>query len=323
MATEKEKEKERFTKTDMERVALFQEMGYITVGDKYKSVDTAAFNESASRGKQMLPGGPKAKSALPAGYFSDKFSRVLEGEAYSDQVKMRRQYRQKEAQKNIGKPFIPSSGEKKMSGAGSYYGSLSGPIPAISPQTKPAPEYKSPGKNLYTNPAKKGTGYGYANVTLSTYSKHETDEFDRPRQAMKRENDAHKKAVKGSAFRLNMAPREYFDENPFKTDRPLPPAKKMHERKLDFKPFKPSSPAKQDGGMKAGTFEPYPSHSADPYRAKTSAARNVSASANKSGKTFFPPQGPKSAPSTSVLDQNIVRSINVQNFRTVHSVMSY
>jgi Domain of unknown function (DUF4586) len=61
----------------------------------------------------MLPGGVKSKSALQTGYFDEKFGRVLEGEAYSDQIKMRRQFRLKEAQKNIGKPFVPSSGEKK------------------------------------------------------------------------------------------------------------------------------------------------------------------------------------------------------------------
>ncbi len=61
----------------------------------------------------MLAGGGKSKSAMQSGYFSDTFSRVMEGEAYSDQVKMRRQSRLKEAQKNIGKPFVPSSGEKK------------------------------------------------------------------------------------------------------------------------------------------------------------------------------------------------------------------
>lgn len=74
----------------------------------------AGFNESAGRGRQMLPGGRKSKSALPSGYFSDKFSRVLEGESYTDPVKVRRQDRMKEAQRNIGKPFVPSSGEKKM-----------------------------------------------------------------------------------------------------------------------------------------------------------------------------------------------------------------
>jgi len=50
--------------------------------------------------------------------------------------------------------------------------------------------------------------------------------------------------TKGGAFRLNMAPRVYFDENPYKNDKPLPPAKKAFEKKLDLKPFKPSSPAK-------------------------------------------------------------------------------
>lgn len=75
---------------------------------------SVAFNESAGRGKQMLPGGRKTKSALPSGYFNDKFSRVLEGESYTDPVKMRRQDRLKDAQKNIGKPFMPSSGLKKM-----------------------------------------------------------------------------------------------------------------------------------------------------------------------------------------------------------------
>ena len=30
-------EKDKFTKTDMDRVGIFQEMGYISIGDKYKS----------------------------------------------------------------------------------------------------------------------------------------------------------------------------------------------------------------------------------------------------------------------------------------------
>ena len=30
-------EKEKFTKSDMERIGIFQEMGYISIGDKYKA----------------------------------------------------------------------------------------------------------------------------------------------------------------------------------------------------------------------------------------------------------------------------------------------
>lgn len=61
----------------------------------------------------------------------------------------------------------------------------------------------------------------------------------------------------------------------------------------------------KDGGMKAGTFDVYPTHSNDPYKAKVS--HQSTSSAKKTGKTFLPPAGPKSAPANSVLDQNIVR----------------
>jgi len=55
------------------------------------------------------------------------------------------------------------------SGIGSYYGTLSGPIPALSPQAKPGKEYKAPGKNFYTSPGKKGSGYGYVDNLLLMY----------------------------------------------------------------------------------------------------------------------------------------------------------
>ena len=73
-----------------------------------------AFNEKAGKGKQMLPGGSKTRSSLQAGYFNDKYHRVMEGESYSDPIKIRRQHRLKESQRNIGKPFLPSNGEKQM-----------------------------------------------------------------------------------------------------------------------------------------------------------------------------------------------------------------
>jgi len=60
--------------------------------------------------------------------------------------------------------------------------------------------------------------------------------------------------------------------------------------------------------MKAGTFDAYPSHSADPYRGgRMLGSRDMGAGASLTGKYFIPSPGPKSAPSTSVLDQNVVR----------------
>lgn len=60
----------------------------------------------------------------------------------------------------------------------------------------------------------------------------------------------------------------------------------------------------QPAGMKAGTFDAYPSHSADPYKGKMLRPVNV---VNKMGKTFMPSAGPKSAPVNSVLNQNVVK----------------
>ena len=61
---------------------------------------------------------------------------------------------------------------------------------------------------------------------------------------------------------------------------------------------------RQPAGCKAGTFDPYPSHSADPYKMKIHRPVNV---VNKSGKIFTPSQGPKTTPSVSIVDQNVMR----------------
>ena len=41
-------------KTDMERIGLFSEMGYISLGDRYPKVDpkSKGFNESAGKGNK-------------------------------------------------------------------------------------------------------------------------------------------------------------------------------------------------------------------------------------------------------------------------------
>ncbi|KAK3579519.1 hypothetical protein CHS0354_028348 [Potamilus streckersoni] len=299
---------ERGGKSDMDRIGVFQEMGYITIGDRYKTPGIQ-FNEVASKGKQLLPGGSKLKSALQHGYFDAKFTRVLEGESYTDPIKLRRQHRLREAQKNLGKAFLPSSVGKKMSGLGNHYGTLSGPIGAFSPTTKPGKEYKSPGKNFTTNPSKKGTGYGFIHITIGHYPLHQADPNDAAKEIMKKENAAHKGAMKGPAFRLNMHPKTFFDPSPYTSDRPL--GKRAASagavtRKDDNKPFKPSSPGKKPGGLKAGTFDPYPNHSADPYKVAIPRTLNV---VNKSGRTFLPSQGPKSSPTVSIINQNVMRQV--------------
>lgn len=307
-------------KTDMERVGLFQEMEYHTIADRYVPPGSKSFNQAAGKGKQMLIGGTKDRSALQHGYFREKFDRVYEGESYTDPIKLRRQRRLKESQKNLGKPFLPSNGDKKPSGLGNHYGTLGGPIGAFSPVKKTGKPYTSAGKNVLTNPGKHGTGFGYVGVTLGKYQNHMPDEYDRTKELSKRENADHRKNLKGGAFKLNMHPTQFFDANPYRHDRGLPPLKSGGGKRKDVKPFKQSSPPKSMGGMKAGTFDPYPSHSADPYQVKITRPVHV---VNNAGKIFMPTPGPKSFPMSSVVNTNVVRSINKQNYKAVAGVMSY
>lgn len=301
-------------KTDMERVGLFQEMNYVTIGDRFKT-GALAFNEAASKGKQMLPGGSKEKAATQAGYFQEKYGRMFEGESYSDPIKVRRQYRIQQSKRNLSKPFLPSNGDKKPSGLGSFYGTIGGSVPAFSAVGREAKSIKAPGPNVQTNPGKRGTGYGYVAITIGEYPKHLTEPYGAAGENAKKEVQGHKSSLKGGAFRLNMYPQEYFDGNPFRTDK-LPPVRKSHTAptKGDLKPFKPSSPGKRPMGGKFGTFDPYPSHSADAYTVKMKRSLTV---VNKAGKIFVPSPGPKSRPVNSIVNQNVIRSINVQNFRSM------
>ena len=59
-----------------------------------------------------------------------------------------------------------------------------------------------------------------------------------------KEHKEDKKLVKGGAFKLNSHPKDLFDENPYRHDRPLPPIKDPKTSKDKPKPFKPSNPAK-------------------------------------------------------------------------------
>ncbi|NP_001088214.1 UPF0602 protein C4orf47 homolog [Xenopus laevis] len=299
-------------KTDMERIGLFSEMGYTSIGDKYAAPGSKPFNESASKNRQMLPGGSKSMANMLGGYFDGQFKRVFEGESYSDPFKQRRQHRMQQSKKNLGKPFLPSSGEKKRSGLGSFYGTLGGPVVAFSAELKSRKAYTAPGKNFYTNPPKDGSGYGYPSVTIGKPYPYSSENYDISRELIKKEIEHHKSKLKGGAFKLNLHPKDYFEPNPYYTDKTLPPLKVHSQKKETEKPFKPSSPAKEAGGMKAGTFDPYPTHSNDPYTAKPSKTPV------KERKVFHPPGGPKTYPVHSILTSNVIKSVTALNYKTVN-----
>ncbi|CBY20569.1 unnamed protein product [Oikopleura dioica] len=306
-------------KSDMERLGVFSEVGYTTLGDKYPKVHPSSrpINQTAHKGKQMLPGGSKTMSASQSGYFEPQFKRIMEKESYIDPVKLRRQERLQKGKKNIGKSFLPSNYPKKPSGAGNHYGTLSGPIQHFSSQTKPKAAYIKEQRNFLTNPSKHGTGYGYVGVTLGKYQDHAVDPYNRMKELNRKEMDKGRALMKGGHFKLNLHPKTYFNPNVFKPELPLPPAKPASVKPPSVKPFKHSSPGKALGGSKAGCFDNYPSHSNDLYTIK----QNKKVTVNSSGKLFHAIPGPKSRPTPSVMQKNVEVRVNRNNYKRIKSVM--
>ncbi|XP_074503933.1 cilia-and flagella-associated protein 96 isoform X1 [Sebastes fasciatus] len=289
-------------KSDMERVGVFKEMSYISVGDKYAPPINRPFNESAYRSKQMQAGIAKQRCALQNGFFDKSFKRIFEREALSDPLKLARQNRIQQANKNLAKAFLPCNGVKRPCGSGSYYGTLSGPVEAMSPMSVPRTAHRSPGRNVVTSPPKKGSGYSYPNVTLSKIELYASDPYNRAKEELEKETAIHRSKVRDGPFQLNLHPRDYFQGNPYRSDKPRPPSHKPlpAAQRVSAVPFKPSSPSKKIGGMKAGTFDTYPSHSADPYVIRRSKPTNPEP-------VFRPPPGPKSIPVRSIVTIHVNR----------------
>jgi len=304
-------------KAAMERVGLFSEVGYISIGDRYNNAhpNSKPFNMAAYKGKQMMVSGNNKHSACQSGYFEPKFSRILEAEAYVEATQVKRKNRLERTKKMIGrKVWFPSDGPKEPSGLGSHYGTLSGPIGHFSAESKPKPPRAPVLKNMNTNPPKKGTGYGYCDVTLEKYHPHAIEPYERNRQLRREENTAHHNKVKGKAFKLNNHPADYFDHNPFKRVNINKPAEDNLAQKVKLKitPFQTISPSNR-------CFQSYPMHSYDPYVPPKKQERKI----NKPKGLFMPTSGPKSCPTPSVTQQNILKSVNQSNYKTIRCISKF
>lgn len=310
---------------DMNRVGLFQEMSYITVQDPYVSSSKFVFNQSAAKGKQMLPGPIKERAtALQDGYFTKPFPRVFEKEAYSDPIARRRQERVKEMKKNItNKPFITFKGETKPEGLGSNFGTFGGKVDAFSRKEKEGKPYEHEKPNVKTNPPKKGTGYGYSTVGLEKYPEYKGDKYNAPDLKAKEDFEAHKKAQVGTAFLSGKYHKVLFDKNVYITEKDGAVNKEMSRSKSDpsIKPFKPSSPPKTLGNY-AGTFTEFPKHQPDPWKVMTD-YKPIKRIVNNSGKLFTPQQGPKSKPQTSVINQNVGIKVNAKTYKSATTYATY
>lgn len=307
-------------KTDMERIGLFAELGYIT--DQYIPAHKILYSRSAFGGRQMLGDGTKARCGLQSGYFQQTFDRIMAGEAYSDRVKLSHLKRLKDLDDNLGKAFMPSRGCVDPNGLGTNYGTFSGPIPAFSYLCKARQPFKPSPKNCVVNPSKKGTGYGYPNVCIGEDYPYGHDEYPTDWKIYVNEYKEHARKRKFGPLRLGTHPQGQFDPNPYEAKRPLPPRKEKKEHpKTIGRPFLPPSKPKKMGNMKAGTFDPFPTFTGDPYKVLKRWDKNV---VNKMGRVYLPLSGPKSHPISSIVNYNLHRSMNVKNYKTfVPSAHSY
>uniref|UniRef100_UPI00358DF456 cilia-and flagella-associated protein 96-like n=1 Tax=Myxine glutinosa TaxID=7769 RepID=UPI00358DF456 len=130
-----------------------------------------------------------------------------------------------------------------------------------------------------------------------------------------KELKTHHKLLRGPAFQLSVYPQMTFDCNPYKSEKPLPQLKLKRKAKKAFVPFIPSSPAKKSGGMKCGTFNPFPQHRADLYEAKVVKPVGVKP------KFFLPTSGLKSRPVVSIVYLNVKRAINSTNYKGLQSTV--
>lgn len=306
-------------RNDLNRIGLFSEVGYISTGETYSNKPNTLI-PTRQKGRQLLTSPPKRGHDAQSAYFDKEFGRAFQGESYSDIVVMRRRDRLANKKLNIvPEPFKPSSVPQKPSGSGSLFGTIehSWPlypqpehdeVPSISPLND-VPKHETR-RNFVTKPGKKGSAYGYPNVTIGESPPYLSDPYDAARQLEMHEQKIHiSKMVEEKPFITCGARLLYFDKDIFKSSLNQRSTKSLNNvgSKLPvLPPFRPSGPAKK--GLN-GTINKYPANE-PPKPLTTSQVAKESEESKKQAAydklpTFRPVGIPKSYPSKSVVLFNV------------------
>jgi hypothetical protein len=126
-----------------------------------------------------------------------------------------------EGKKNISStPFKPSSVPPKPSGKGSHWGTIEQQWPMIKKavslkqvNTEVFKKEITPNpKNVVTRPPKKGSGYGYPDVTIGKPYEYLSDPYDRAESLLRKEREENKKKVSGMPFITSSGNPEFFNK---------------------------------------------------------------------------------------------------------------
>jgi len=314
------KEKKDITmKPDLDRMGIFTEMEYISK-DPY--VDPYKLSKSLERGKgkQFITNSTKKGHDTNDVYF-DSFKRVFEKEAYTNVNEVYRKNRL-EKLKKVAVPFRPSNVCPQSSGKGSIYGTFDHPYPlgdkekdnAVKPRSAATPTKSTAkiNKNIYTNPAKKGVGYGYVDVTIGKYYEYMSDPYDRMKELNKKERqESIKKNIDPKPFVAGSKITDYFDNSGFSWDinqetiKKNKKVEKLPEIKKLEHPFRPASNIDY-------TINKFPEYISDGIERKKNEELLKRAQLRKEGKLNTFTNGNlrlggtiKSYPISSVLDKSI------------------
>ncbi|ODN06417.1 hypothetical protein Ocin01_00264 [Orchesella cincta] len=128
--------------------------------------------------------------------------------------------RKEKDEKIIGdSPFISTVGEKSMNGLGTYYGTFITEMEAMSPETVAETDTRLQGvPNFLTNPGKKGSGYGYLDITINPYPEYMEDPAFDHYEAHRQMREEFESRLLGEKWVPGGAANDFFDPNPFRDD---------------------------------------------------------------------------------------------------------
>ncbi|KNE61921.1 hypothetical protein AMAG_07190 [Allomyces macrogynus ATCC 38327] len=288
----------------IERIGLFTE-SYL------KFSPTTVPKRPQEAGKQFTTS--PAKEDI---YFSQKYTRAFEGEAYSDMVLVRRAYRREQSQKNlVPAGFRPSNVTPRASGKGSIYGTLTHqyplkdakePLAPRSPPEKAPPESR---RNFYTSPPKVG-GYGYLEGTIGKAPGYMPSPYDLEQKLNSEAREmSKKKCVDAKPFIGSSHEKPYFDNNPFTGASPFTIGAR-NSSKAPATPWKPPSQSQPYLNAFPEYQAPYP----HPPKAEIEAQVREQVEADKAARSaagpLFKPVGTSchSHPMTSLVELGVPRA---------------
>lgn len=296
-----------------ERLGFFSEPQYISIGDKYKSNSgTKPFNMTAYKNKQMMTTTTKKKVVgSNDGFLDGTYKRLFTGEAATDMTKVRRKEELKQKKKNIStNTFAPVRHGTRLSGSGSHIGTFTSDVMYLSPKSKAQRKSGPEKRNFTTAPSKKGSGFGYADVTLNKFPEYKSTPFD---AALKKERQlakaARTKKVGGDLKLGGPDGGSVFDKDPFKLTKPLPPKKnKSKPPKKVTVPFYPTKPppTMASGNAHLGTLNKF-------TYVPDKKAKSPKKKPPLKGE-WKPTHGPKLTVTKSVVSMNVTRGLSRSSF---------